>query len=87
MAAMMLPPDGREPLRPARYDVPRGTCPRCGTDQVVHLVIGMPSQSDDARIEPTWATWIGCRHPGFDRSCAECGHTWDSGLETDDDGH
>jgi hypothetical protein len=83
----MLPPDRwdrSEPAEPFEYDVPRGTCPRCGTDRVVHLVIGMPAHSDDYGSGPDWVSWVGCVHPGFDRSCAECGLTWDSGL--DDDG-
>ena len=34
---------------------------------------------------PDWVSWVGCVHPGFDRSCAECGLTWDSGLSDDED--
>ena len=74
----ILPPDRWDVGEPMPYDVPRGTCPRCGTDQVVHLVIGMPLP-DDLMDGPDWVSWIGCIHPGFDRSCAECGWTWDSG--------
>ena len=73
----ILPPDMWDRSEPVEYDVPRGTCPRCGTDQIVHLVIGMPT-SADATTGPHWASWVGCIHPGFDRSCAECGLTWDS---------
>ena len=80
----ILPPDMWDRGEPVEYDVPRGTCPRCGTDQIVHLVIGMPT-SADPRTGPDWVSWVGCIHPGFDRSCAECGLTWDSGLGDEGD--
>ena len=89
---MILPPDPwhrGEPVAPVEYDVPRGTCPRCGTDQVVHLVIGMPASPGDFGSGPDWVSWVGCVHPGFDRSCAECGLTWDSarhGILADEGG-
>ena len=71
-----------EPAPP--YDVPRGTCPRCGSDQVVHLVIGMPATPEEFGSGPDWVSWVGCIHPGFDRSCADCGHTWDARLDDED---
>lgn len=70
---MMLPPvDGaHEP-----YDVPRGTCPSCGSGEVVHLIIGMPSGPDAGSGDPDWVRWVGCMHPGFERECSSCGATW-----------
>ena len=84
ISPQILPPLLREPSHDVVYDVPRGTCPRCGTDQIVHLVIGMPT-SADVMTGPDWVSWVGCVHPGFDRSCAECGLTWDSGLGDQED--
>ena len=55
---MMLPPDqwgSGEPTPP--YDVPRGTCPRCGSTQVVHLVIGMPASPEELGSGPDWVSW------------------------------
>ncbi len=72
---MMLPPDDleREP-----YDVPRGLCPTCGSDDITHLVIGMPAGPEGVEGDPHWVSWIGCMHPGFDRECGSCGATWSS---------
>lgn len=53
----------------------RGTCPRCGSGEVVHLVIGMPGPSGDVG-GPEWVRWVGCVHPGHDRECRSCGATW-----------
>ena len=70
---MMLPPnDGA----PEPYDVPRGTCPSCGSGEVVHLVIGLPSGPGAGSGDPDWVSWVGCVHPGFDRECNSCGATW-----------
>ena len=80
----ILPPELGDPGYIAAYDVPRGTCPRCSTDQIVHLVIGM-STSDEVTTDEDWVSWVGCIHPGFDRSCAECGLTWDSRLRDEED--
>ncbi|QBR91830.1 hypothetical protein EXE57_05735 [Nocardioides euryhalodurans] len=70
---MMLPPDDveREP-----YDVPRGACPACGSDDVTHLVIGLPSGPEAMEGDPDWVHWVGCVHAGFDRECGSCGATW-----------
>lgn len=69
---MMLPPD---PDRPA-YDEPRGMCPSCGSDEVIHLVVGLPADPDSMEEDPDWVRWIGCPYPGYDRTCAQCGATW-----------
>jgi hypothetical protein len=76
-----LPPNREELWPGVPYEVPRGTCPRCGSDQVVHMIIGLLASGPDRLRVPSWACLLGCVHPGFDRSCAECGHTWDSGLD------
>lgn len=75
---MMLPP-GDEPSEP--YTVARGVCPSCGSDEVVHLVIGMPSGPDAGSDDPDWVNWVGCVHPGFDRECNSCGATWSARTE------
>ena len=84
ISPQILPPVTGDRNEAVAYEVPRGTCPRCGTDQIVHLVIGMPT-SADVMTGPDWVSWVGCIHPGFDRSCADCGLTWDSGLSDDED--
>jgi hypothetical protein len=76
----MLPPSPEvEP-----YDVPRGTCPRCGSWRVRHHIIGFPPPPE-ARNTPRWVTWEGCIHPGYDRDCRACGLTWLDDFEEDDD--
>jgi hypothetical protein len=78
---MMLPPDGvGEILEGAPYDIPRGDCPRCGSTEVIHLVIGMPT-GPEAMVGPDWVKWFGCVHPGYERSCQECGLEWIPGPE------
>jgi hypothetical protein len=75
MRAMLMPPElagrGVEP-----YDVPRGTCPRCGSGDVRHLVIGMPALPESMSATPDWVEWVGCLHPGHDRECDACGLDW-----------
>ncbi|CCH78209.1 hypothetical protein BN12_2620024 [Nostocoides japonicum T1-X7] len=60
------------------YNAPRGTCPSCGSGEVVHLIIGMPIGQDVMDGDPDWVHWVGCMHPGFDRECYACGATWNS---------
>lgn len=66
----------------------RGTCPRCGGDQVLHHVIGMPL-AEAHRSSPEWVHWAGCVGLGPDRECPECEHSWwatDVGFaETDEE--
>ncbi|KQV78080.1 hypothetical protein ASC64_03625 [Nocardioides sp. Root122] len=71
-----LPREARvlEPEEP--YDAVRGTCPRCGSADVLHLVIGMPAARDDVGGGPDWVRWVGCVHPGHDRECRSCGAHW-----------
>ena len=63
MRAMLMPPElagrGVEP-----YDVPRGTCPRCGSGDVRHLVIGMPALPESMSATPDWVEWWGACTPG-----------------------
>lgn len=56
----------------------RGTCPRCGTDQVLHHEIGMP-MLEAYESSPSWVIWEGCTGLGPDRECQDCGHAWQSG--------
>ena len=76
-----LPPEARavEPEEP--YATVRGTCPRCGSVEVVHLVIGMPAQTDDVGRGPDWERWVGCVHPAHDRECRSCGAHWVAGRQ------
>jgi hypothetical protein len=55
------------------YDVPRGTCPRCGSRAVRHLVIGFPAHPEALDSLPAWVEFVGCLHPGHDRECRRCG--------------
>jgi hypothetical protein len=71
--ALSLPPSGWGP---------RGTCPRCQSSKVTHIVIGMP---DFGEVEsaPSWVDFAGCVvHSSDDRRCDGCGKTWC----TDDEG-
>lgn len=67
------PPTGGTPTG---YTVPRGSCPKCSSPEVEHLVIGMPAHPDDFGSGPTWLRWVGCVHPGYSRRCAICESTW-----------
>lgn len=70
---MMLPPS--DDHEASSYDQPRGTCPVCGDHQVRHLVIGYLA-GPPAAASPDWVSWVGCVHPGYNRCCDACGHTW-----------
>ena len=39
---MMLPLDELDGHEVESYDIPRGTCPRCGSVDIRHLLIGRP---------------------------------------------
>ncbi len=43
---MMLPPDEFDHADFKPYHVPRGTCPRCGSNDIRHLIIGLPAGHD-----------------------------------------
>ncbi|GAA4526532.1 hypothetical protein GCM10023160_21300 [Brachybacterium paraconglomeratum] len=71
----------------------RGICPRCGSDQVLHSIIGMPL-AEAYHSSPPWVRWEGCTGFGPDRECQSCAYSWwshDVGLaegeeeEEDDD--
>lgn len=51
---MMLPPDEFDEVEIEPYDVPRGTCPWCGSWEVRHFVVGLPAGPEvmegDARV-------------------------------------
>lgn len=72
---MMAPPDGPAPT----YDVERGSCPRCGSGEVTHLVIGLRAEPPGPDT-PSWLAFVGCCHPGHDRGCADCGLEWTAGV-------
>ena len=69
----MLPPQGNNG---ETYDAPRGTCPQCGSPDVVHLVIGMPAAPSEWGSGPHWVEWVGCIHPGYTRRCTACEQVW-----------
>lgn len=56
-----------------RWD--RGSCPRCGSDQVLHRVIGMPL-ADAVDSAPSWVSWEGCTGFAPERECLSCTHSW-----------
>ena len=72
----MILPDFDGDIAP--YDVPRGTCPSCGSAEVTHLIIGMPMGPPEDLGDPPWVSWVGCLHPGYNRRCSACDHTWDA---------
>lgn len=73
---MLLPPDQLAADESEPYDVPRGTCPRCGSNDVRHLIIGLPAGPEPMSGTPEWVDWVGCVHPGHDRECDHCGLVW-----------
>lgn len=75
---MMLSPGGTGADDVTPYDLPRGSCPVCGSGAVRHLVIGLPADPEAVTGTPTWVEWVGCVHPGYDRECEQCGLTWES---------
>ena len=75
---MMLPPDEFDEVEIEPYDVPRGVCPRCGSSEVRHIVIGLPAGPEVMEGTPEWVAWVGCDHPGYDRECHPCGLAWTS---------
>ena len=69
------------------FDWVRGTSPRCGADQVLHHVIGMPVR-EVYDSSPAWVLWEGCTGPGPDRECLGCAHSWwshDVGFAEEED--
>lgn len=70
---MMPPPERREQVD---SDELRGNCPRCGSGEIVQLVIGVPSGAEVMGGGPDWLRWVGCDHPGYDRECRACDHAW-----------
>jgi hypothetical protein len=48
---------------PEPYDVPRGTCPECGSRAVKHLVIGYLEHPESMETTPAWVERVGCLHP------------------------
>ena len=73
---MMLPPDDLDAEDFEPYDVPRGSCPRCGSNDIRHLLIGLPAGPEPMNSTPVWVEWVGCVHPGHDRECDSCGFAW-----------
>lgn len=65
----------------------RGVCPRCGSDQLLHRIVGMPLY-EAYETSPPWVQWEGCVGLGPDRECLECEHAWwaeDVGHVEEDD--
>ena len=55
----------------------RGTCPRCGSEQVVHVLFGMPAPGASEQA-PEWVEFGGCVvwPDARDRRCQRCDHAW-----------
>ena len=53
----------------------RGTCPRCGSTEVLLNVIGLPL-AGAMESSPHWVRWDGCVGLGPDRECTACGYAW-----------
>lgn len=54
----------------------RGSCPACGSGQVIHVVMGMPVL-DAMEKAPPWVRFAGCvPSSDLDRWCEDCGHEW-----------
>lgn len=64
-------------VRNALADEPRGSCPTCGSGEVIHVLFGFPAQP---AALPTWVRLGGCVIEGqvLDRACDACGHEWRS---------
>lgn len=60
---------------------PRGTCPFCGSGQVHHEVLGMPTV-DAVESAPPWVSF-GCVWGPWDRRCESCERSWTAGVEDD----
>jgi ribosomal protein S27AE len=56
----------------------RGTCPRCGSGDVIHVVLGMPAPFE-VESAPPWVEFAGCVLVGepTTRRCDRCGAGWD----------
>jgi hypothetical protein len=52
-----------------------GACPRCGGDDVLHIVYGLVGAhaADEA---PAWVRFAGCAVQPENRVCQTCGHEW-----------
>lgn len=53
----------------------RGTCVRCGSQDVLHHVLGMPL-AESMQSSPSWVRWEGCAGLGPDRECRRCEYAW-----------
>ena len=51
------------------------TCPRCGSDDVVEVVFGMPADPEGLAADPR-ARWGGCEPGDHHRECGECALAW-----------
>lgn len=72
---ILEPSDDVPPADSPEHRWERGTCPRCGGDQVLLHVIGMPSHGA-MESSPPWVVWEGCTGLGPDRECDGCGNSW-----------
>ncbi|MFC7458186.1 hypothetical protein ACFQS2_13425 [Brachybacterium sp. GCM10030267] len=79
---MILPPEPSDSVgRPLEFPE-RGTCPSCGSGEIVHHVRGLP---DVLYVEaaPAWMVFGGCTMIGPDRTCSSCQHQWWGPYEED----
>jgi hypothetical protein len=61
----------------------RGVCPRCGSGNVIHLLIGLLAAPAFPGQVPDWVRPVGCIHPGYTRVCSDCGNTWTPDYQDD----
>lgn len=73
---MVLPLDELDGHEVQSHDIPRGTCPRCGSRDIRHLLIGRPAGLKPMNSTQDWVAWVGCVHLEYDRECDDCGLAW-----------
>lgn len=73
---MMLPLDELDGHEVEPYDIPRSTCPRCGSGDIRRLLIGRPTGPHPMNSTPDWVARVGCVHLGYDRERDDCGLAW-----------
>lgn len=86
IAPMMAPDDehidDRDVSEPQPYTMARGTCPRCGSEGVIHITFGLPASPHVHDLYPDWVRTAGCDVPAFTRICSECHFEWNVDRQT-----
>lgn len=52
------------------------TCPRCGSEQTVEVIYGLPAPGLFERAERGEVVLGGCEPTDAERACRSCGLTW-----------